>query len=331
MKEFITPVSIKVNGKEEVRKTLEKLDKMGFVWNSGRNLTTEKLKHIYREIEYIDVNNDGRVTRSYSRNLYDHVITAKEFLREGKECIVIYRKGDETIALDKTTGKKAVAKCHPDDEYDFNTGAKLAFARLTGEQPAAVFPEYVNCRCSTVREVKRAAKVGEYIKIINAYSSSYKKGSILKVTKVAKGELDRTKEKVKAIDVKTNKKIGCYILLEEYVVLENYQPEEKPQFKPYLTYKGDTYGCIGENTPIKDAIGRELKVGDTVELYNNKKELIGERPISFTGIKYFVMGIAGACNIDGTIAEGWKIIKKRDYKDIKNGETVDGIVYVLEG
>lgn len=48
------------------------------------------------------------------------------------ETIVIYRKGNETIALDKSTGKKAVAKCSPQDKFDFYTGAKLALERLTG-------------------------------------------------------------------------------------------------------------------------------------------------------------------------------------------------------
>lgn len=47
------------------------------------------------------------------------------------ETIVIYRKDNEVIALDKSTGKKAVAKCSPADEFDFMTGAKLAFERLT--------------------------------------------------------------------------------------------------------------------------------------------------------------------------------------------------------
>ena len=50
------------------------------------------------------------------------------------DCIVIYRKDNETIALDKTTGAKAVAKCSPEDKYDFTTGAKLAFERLTGTE-----------------------------------------------------------------------------------------------------------------------------------------------------------------------------------------------------
>lgn len=46
------------------------------------------------------------------------------------ETIVIYRNGDEVIALEKSTGKKAVAKCSPKDEFDFSIGAKLAFERL---------------------------------------------------------------------------------------------------------------------------------------------------------------------------------------------------------
>ena len=56
----------------------------------------------------------------------------KEEVEKVSNTIVIYMKGNQVIALDKATGKKAVAKCHPDDEFDFNIGAKLAFERLIG-------------------------------------------------------------------------------------------------------------------------------------------------------------------------------------------------------
>ena len=46
------------------------------------------------------------------------------------ETIVIYRKDREVIAVDKATGYKAIAKCSPEDTFDFNVGAKLAFDRL---------------------------------------------------------------------------------------------------------------------------------------------------------------------------------------------------------
>lgn len=56
-----------------------------------------------------------------------------------EECIVIYRKDREVIALDKSTGKTATAKCHPTDKFDFAIGAKLALDRLTETAPAPKF------------------------------------------------------------------------------------------------------------------------------------------------------------------------------------------------
>ena len=54
------------------------------------------------------------------------------------ETIVICSKDREVIALDKTTGEKAIARCNPADEYDFHVGAKLAFERLTSVKPDKV-------------------------------------------------------------------------------------------------------------------------------------------------------------------------------------------------
>lgn len=56
----------------------------------------------------------------------------KEEVEKVPNTIVIYMIGNQVIAFDKATGEKAVAKCHPDDEFDFNIGAKLAFERLMG-------------------------------------------------------------------------------------------------------------------------------------------------------------------------------------------------------
>ena len=56
------------------------------------------------------------------------------------ETIVIYRNGDKTIARNKRTGEEAEAKCSKDDEYDFYTGAKIAFNRLAGEDKAKEEP-----------------------------------------------------------------------------------------------------------------------------------------------------------------------------------------------
>lgn len=126
--------------------------------------------------------------------------------------IVIYRKDNKVIALDKSTGEKAEAKCNPADEFDFRTGAKLAFNRLMGED---VKPD------NGVREVKRKAKVGEYVKIVDAkpYLIPYKNGDIFKVISTYKSGVEIEKD-------------GTPVTAawhREYVVLENYKPEEKAQ------------------------------------------------------------------------------------------------------
>ena len=42
--------------------------------------------------------------------------------------VVIYVDGNKVIA--SRGNKKGVARCHPDDEFDFYTGAKIALERL---------------------------------------------------------------------------------------------------------------------------------------------------------------------------------------------------------
>lgn len=129
-----------------------------------------------------------------------------EIIKE--ETIVIYRNDNKVVALDKSTVDRAEAKCNPADEFDFRTGAKLAFNRLMGED---VKPD------NGVREVKRKAKVGEYIKIVDAMPSMipYKNGDIFKVNCVTA---------LGCICKKSDENVGLWH--EEYVVLENYKPEE---------------------------------------------------------------------------------------------------------
>ena len=52
------------------------------------------------------------------------------------QSIVIYKKDNKVIAIDKGTGKTAEAICNPDDKFDFYTGADIAFERLRGRKEA---------------------------------------------------------------------------------------------------------------------------------------------------------------------------------------------------
>lgn len=135
-----------------------------------------------------------------------------DLVRKSKsETIVIYRNNQKVVALDKTTGEKAEAKCNPADEFDFHVGAKLAFNRLMGDD---VKPD------DGVREVKRKAKVGEYVKIVYAMPCliPYKNGDIFKVNCVTE---------LGCICKKSEENVGLWH--REYVVLENYKLEEKAQ------------------------------------------------------------------------------------------------------
>ena len=101
--------------------------------------------------------------------------------------IVIYRKDNKVIALDKSTGEKAEANCNPADKFDFRTGAKLAFNRLMGEDAKPCLIPYKN---------------GDIFKV-NCVTTS---GCFCK---------------------KSEENVGLWH--KEYVVLENYKPEEKSQ------------------------------------------------------------------------------------------------------
>lgn len=99
-------------------------------------------------------------------------------LEKVNEIIVIYSNQNKVIALDKRTGNKAETICSPEDTFDFEFGAKLAFDRLMG-------------RKEKVREVKRKANPGEYIKVVE------------------------------------NRNISATVGNSEYVVLENYEPPKE--------------------------------------------------------------------------------------------------------
>lgn len=81
--------------------------------------------------------------------------------------IVIYRKDNTMVAIDKVTGEKAVAKCSPDDTFDYKVGAKLAFKRLMGEEEETggnfkvLCVEDVRYGCCTI--VFKTGKVYEYV------------------------------------------------------------------------------------------------------------------------------------------------------------------------
>lgn len=113
------------------------------------------------------------------------------------------------------------------------------------------------------REVKRPAKVGEWVKVVNALYACdcYKNGDILLVTRVHEddgfGVYVNTPKTHKAIYCESNE---SFLWTDEYVVLDNYQPTtDKPVEQPFKKAK------VGDKIKIvKDTGGHgpKLKIGD---------------------------------------------------------------------
>lgn len=215
------------------------------------------------------------------------------------ETIVIYRNENKVIALDKSTGEKAEASCNPDDEFDFCTGAKLAFNRLMGEDVKTD---------NGVREVKRKAKVGEYIKIVDAkpFLIPYENGEIFRVIDVNGAGCDAE-----------NSDKRCRIWHREYVVLENYKPEEKAQEKDdseihvgdmiEVTYSGDCYSTYrswsGLGNYVQNYVnGVSAKKGIVAKVLNiAKHDIVRENLALIQNPKtsqVFIIGIDGIKKVE---------------------------------
>ena len=145
-------------------------------------------------------------------------------------------KDNATILI--KDGKKYVTKCDKNDTYDREKGLLVVLAKANGYNYNDIQEMLKNAEIQSggkVREVKRVAKVGEYIKVVNAKENgnkhgdgfAYKNGDILRVIDI--GLLTKTCTlKNKGSNSAISKDFNI-LLPSEYVVLENYQPKKQEQ------------------------------------------------------------------------------------------------------
>ena len=263
MKRFIKEkIAVKCETKEELEDFLKRCKKENLKWGTGHSADGWKLPfERYPVYMTSGFNYNKKPVLEYSFSC-DHIerkkwkiVTYKEYFNSENQTITITRYGNKVVA--KYGNKVGVAKCNPEDEFNFETGAKLAFERLFG---------------TGVKEVKRNAKEGEYIKIVNAQNTKdkYKNGDIIKVEKI--GNVYGEHYVIKR---------GYWsIAPDEYVVLEGYKPEpQKEPFKPYLTKDHQNRGLIGEETNLTALFGETLFVGDVVEVFEEWSKKKTERYI----------------------------------------------------
>lgn len=110
----------------------------------------------------------------------------------------------------------------------------------------------------------------------------------------------------------------------------------KRLFKKKLVLKcnGSNYGTVGTETILRDINGEKLFVGDTIETFNRDMQSYGENFIcNEESGGDFVMGIAHSSSSKynhGNIADGWKVIKRASYTDLKAGDKVGRVTVVEE-
>ena len=210
---FAGKVDIRCKNDKQKMAVLNECEKRGVVWNDDKKATYHIPKYSVFEIGFFL---NGKLTQSNGhdgRNVVD--FDKIDFdPREPSYQILIDCDGTTTTAtmtINDREIKTAIARRNPADKFDWKKGAELAFERLwNGKKKAEKKPE--------VREVKRFAKPGEYIKIVyvlDGCSNSYHKGDIFLVTRSYQGTLDG------CVHVKGT---NIAIYPKEYVVLEGYRP-----------------------------------------------------------------------------------------------------------
>lgn len=151
---------------------LKECEKAGLRWN-GEGVgekATEFMPHIGDAIHFMTVSGRKRLlyaSKDFYNDLGTTLVPFASFSFAPRQELHITSDGLTTHAVHKVDGKivgRGKATCNPSDEYDFKTGAWLAMARVfdkpVPKKPAKVEPKY--------REVKRAAKAGEKIKVVHA-------------------------------------------------------------------------------------------------------------------------------------------------------------------
>ena len=210
---FAGKVDIRCKNDKQKMEVLNECDRRGVAWNDDEKATYRIPKDSVLEIDFCM---NGKLTHSNGhagRNVVD--FDQIDFdPHEPSYQILIDCDGTVTTATMTVNGreiKTAIARRNPADKFDWKKGAAVAFDRLWDSQrKAEKRPE--------VREVKRYANPGEYIKIVDAesaYAENYHNGDILLVVEYYEGKRDGW-----VLAEEANVVIGP----DEYVVLEGYRP-----------------------------------------------------------------------------------------------------------
>ena len=85
------------------------------------------------------IEEDGKENWTFSEQMFEPGVIAKTKHSPKKATsasvnkVTIYTEDRKVIAVDESSGKTAMARCHPEDKFDFFIGAEIALERLKAE------------------------------------------------------------------------------------------------------------------------------------------------------------------------------------------------------
>lgn len=264
------------------------------------------------------------------------------------ETITFTRVGKRTFGVHVKDGKvqeTSIAKCHPEDEFNFKTGCETALDRLyenkiqkgdyvqlrgdlTSEEveESILFPFVYQEMKGNIYPVTHVYENGTVM--INGYkvkSEAVHKVKLVK-RKANEGEYVRPmwgigpfkvqKIFASSVNICNGKEMvtiqnGHYFVIEGYV---NYK-KELHVFNCF----GIDAGKVGEPAGFDDAVGRKLHIGDEVNMYENGDD---------RGIGVVTKGLSGITVLpyrrDVFLNGDHKLVLKKSHTELKNGDFIRG-------
>ena len=136
------------------------------------------------------------------------------------EDIRIYRDDNKTVALDINTGRKGIAYCHIDNDFDIYIGAKIALERLTSIQTGDIVEVIYNSKAYTRYidwlEENIEDRILKYSYAIDEYPPLGEKYQVMCIARDSKKQFDKLLAYIKNLN--TNR---CYLMNVDDLVLED--------------------------------------------------------------------------------------------------------------
>ena len=125
-------IAIHCDTEEKAEKLCKAFDQMGQKWNTGCSYLENDLWHYY-ETESCYTNRNIYSSKSFYEGFDYRIIPFEEIEDFQTNEIHLTKKGKEVHAVHKIDGKvvnRTKAVCSKEDEFNFGTGARIAFNRL---------------------------------------------------------------------------------------------------------------------------------------------------------------------------------------------------------